>query len=52
MPKLFGKILCPIGFDQNSAAALEYEHELADPDQSTLYILHVVSMPIIEPTML
>ena len=52
MPKIFNKILCPIGFDRNSAAALKFAHELADPDKSTLYLLHVVSAPSIEPTML
>jgi universal stress protein A len=52
MPKIFNKILCPIGFDRNSAAALKFAHELADPDKSTLYLLHVVSAPSIEPIML
>jgi universal stress protein A len=52
MPKIFRKILCPIGFDQNSLAALKFAHELADTDRSTLYLLHVVSVPRLEPTML
>jgi universal stress protein A len=52
MPKIFNKILCPIGFDRNSAAALKFAHELADPDKSTLFLLHVVSAPSIEPIML
>jgi universal stress protein A len=52
MPKIFNKILCPIGFDRNSAAALKFAHELADPDKSTLYLLHVDSAPSIEPIML
>jgi len=52
MPKIFHKILCPIGFDSNSVAALKFAHELADPDESTLYLLHVVSVPRIEPIML
>jgi universal stress protein A len=52
MPKIFKKILCPIGFDRNSVAALKFAHELADADKSTLYLLHVVSVPAIEPTML
>ncbi|HYL98463.1 MAG TPA: universal stress protein [Blastocatellia bacterium] len=51
MPKTFNKILCPIGFDRNSVAALKLAYELADPDQSTLYLLHVVSVPRIEPIM-
>jgi universal stress protein A len=52
MPKIFNKILCPIGFDRNSVAALMFAHELADPDKSTLYLLHVVSVPRMEPIML
>src|ERR1700693_1598516 len=52
MPKIFNKILCPIAFDRNSAAALKFAHELADPDQSTICLLHVVSAPSIEPIML
>jgi nucleotide-binding universal stress UspA family protein len=52
VPKIFYKILCPIGFDSNSAAALKFAYELADPDRSTLYLLHVVSVPIMEPIML
>jgi len=52
VPKIFYKILCPIGFDSNSAAALKFSYELADPDESTLYLLHVVSVPIMEPIML
>ena len=52
MPKKFNKILCPVGFDQNSTAALKFAHELADPDESTLFLLHIVSDPTIEPSML
>jgi len=52
MPKVFNKILCPIGFDRNSVAALKFAHELADADESTLYLLHVVSVPRMEPIML
>lgn len=52
MSKTFNKILCPIGFDRNSAAALKFAHELADPAKSMLYLLHVVSVPRIEPIML
>jgi len=52
MPKIFNKILCPIGFDRNSVAALKYARELADEDRSTLYLLHVVSAPGMEPIML
>jgi universal stress protein A len=52
VPKIFNKILCPIGFDRNSVAALKFAHELADADKSTLYLLHVVSVPTIEQAML
>ena len=52
MPKIFNKILCPVAFDRNSVAALQFAYELIDPDKSTLYLLHVVSAPTIEPVML
>lgn len=52
MPKVFEKILCPVGFDRNSAAAIEFACELAEPSRSTLYLLHVVSAPRIERTLL
>jgi universal stress protein A len=46
--KIFDKILCPVAFDRNSTAAIRFACELADPDISTLYLLHVVSAPTIE----
>jgi nucleotide-binding universal stress UspA family protein len=52
MPKVFEKILCPVGFDLNSAAAIEFACELAEPNRSTLYLLHVVSVPRMERTLL
>jgi len=52
MPKVFNKILCPVAFDRSSVAALKFAHELTDPDSSTLYLLHVVSAPTMEPIML
>lgn len=45
MAKIFNKILCPIGFDRNSVAALKFADELTDPDRSTLCLLNVVSVP-------
>ena len=45
MPKIFHQILCPIAFDPNSAPVLKFARELADPDKTTLYLLHVVSIP-------
>jgi len=52
VPKVFNKILCPIAFDRNSGAALRFAFELADTDKSTLYLLHVVSVPRLESMML
>ena len=48
MAKIFDKILCPVAFDRNSAAAIRFAYELAEPQISTLYLLHVVSAPSIE----
>jgi nucleotide-binding universal stress UspA family protein len=48
MPKIFEKILCPVAFDRNSGAAIEFAYELAQPNMSTLYLLHVVSVPTME----
>jgi nucleotide-binding universal stress UspA family protein len=52
MPKIFEKILCPVAFDRNSDAAIEFAYELAHPNMSTLYLLHVVSAPTMELIML
>jgi universal stress protein A len=41
MSTKFEKILCPVEFEQNSAAALRFAGELAAPD-SRLYLLHVI----------
>lgn len=48
MAKTFEKILCPVAFDRNSAAAIRFAHELVEPETGTLYLLHVVSAPTIE----
>jgi universal stress protein A len=48
MAKIFDKILCPVAFDVNSAAAIRFACELAEPATSTLYLLHVVSAPTLE----
>jgi universal stress protein A len=37
----FEKILCPVEFDQNSAAAVRFACELAEPS-SKIYLLHVI----------
>jgi universal stress protein A len=52
MPKIFEKILCPVAFDRNSDAAIEFAYELANPNMSTLYLLHVVSVPTMEAIVL
>ena len=44
MPR-FRKILCPIDFDHNSAAALEIACELAAQNGATLDLLHVARVP-------
>ena len=49
MAKIFDKILCPVAFDRNSAAAIKFACELAEPETSMLYLLHVVSAPPMEP---
>jgi nucleotide-binding universal stress UspA family protein len=48
MAKIFDKILCPVAFDRNSAAAIRLACEVAEPSSSTLYLLHVVSAPTVE----
>jgi universal stress protein A len=52
MPKIFEKILCPVAFYRNSDAAIEFAYELVQPNMSTLYLLHVVSVPTMEAIML
>jgi hypothetical protein len=52
MPKIFEKILCPVAFDRNSDGAIEFAYDLAHPNMSTLYLLHVVSAPTMELIML
>ncbi len=37
----FKKILCPVDFDQNSAAALHFAYKILDLG-GTLYLLHVI----------
>jgi universal stress protein A len=52
MPRIFEKNLCPVAFDRNSDAAIEFACELAQPNMSILYLLHVVSTPTMEAMML
>jgi nucleotide-binding universal stress UspA family protein len=44
MRKLFKKILCPIDFDENSYFALDLARDMAQESDSTIYLLHVVSI--------
>jgi len=39
---IFHRILCPIDFDDNSLAALRLGARLAERDQATLYLMHVI----------
>jgi universal stress protein A len=43
---LFRKILCPIDFDVNSIAVLQYARDLARQNDATLHVLHVVYLPL------
>jgi universal stress protein A len=45
MAPLFKRILCPIDFDENSMAALEFAAQLAQQHNAMLYLLHVVRAP-------
>lgn len=47
MKKLFKKILCPIDFDENSYFALDLARDLALEEDSTIYLLHVVSIALV-----
>src|SRR5215831_13186595 len=52
MPRIFQKILCPIAFDPNSGAAIEFAQGLADPRMSILYLLYVLSAPTVNTVVL
>ena len=45
MPALFERILCPIDFDENSMAALNFAARMAQESHGALYVLHVVRSP-------
>ncbi len=49
MKTKFKKILCPVDFDPNSAAALDFAARLAREYHGALYLLHVVKLPF-EPS--
>ncbi len=46
MVTLFKRILCPVDFDDNSMAALDFAVGLAQERDATLYIVHVVRAPL------
>jgi universal stress protein A len=46
---LFKKILCPVDFDHDSIAALEYARGFAVKNDATLHVLHVVYAPLASP---
>ena len=46
MPQLFKKILCPIAFNDNSIAALDYARNLALESGAILYVMNVVFLPL------
>ncbi len=45
MPR-FSNILCPVDFDQGSLAAVPVAADLAREHKATLYLLHVVAIPL------
>jgi nucleotide-binding universal stress UspA family protein len=44
LPFPYGKILCPVSFDPNSAVALEHAGALAKNSGAMLYLLHVLQI--------
>jgi nucleotide-binding universal stress UspA family protein len=48
LAKLFRKILCPIDFDANSPAALEFAGKIALETGAKIYLLHVVPWTVAE----
>lgn len=52
MPKLFGRILCPVDFDESSMAALDEAARLAAENDAVLFVMHVVFVPLTSPVQL
>jgi nucleotide-binding universal stress UspA family protein len=50
MSNLFNKILCPIDFDRNSIAALDFALRLAQECGGTIYVLGVIPTPDAQPS--
>lgn len=46
MPRLFRKILCPVDFDDNSMAALDFGCRLAAQNDAAVVLIHVVPFPL------
>jgi universal stress protein A len=49
MAKFFKKILCPVDFDENSMAALDYACRLAVENEAVVYVLHAIFVPVTSP---
>lgn len=49
MAKFFEKILCPVDFDENSMAALDYACRLAAENEAVLYVVHAIFVPVTSP---
>ena len=45
MPELFGNILCPVDFDENSIVAMGKARDLLQSPEGRLYLLHVMNFP-------
>ena len=46
MARMFKKILCPVAFNDNSIAALDYARALALESGAMLYVMNVVLLPL------
>ena len=46
MARMFKKILCPVAFNDNSIAALDYARALALESGAMLYVMNVVFLPL------
>jgi nucleotide-binding universal stress UspA family protein len=46
MGQLFRKILCPVDFDDNSIAALDLACRVAEQNDASLCLIHVIPFPV------
>jgi nucleotide-binding universal stress UspA family protein len=51
MAKFFKRILCPVDFDENSMAALDYACRLAAENQAVLCVVHAIFIPVTSPNL-